>query len=49
MSGIWIIVGVLAIAFVLYAIESERPLSVLRRAMIALSGIAMMATSMLLV
>jgi hypothetical protein len=48
MRELWILIGVVAIASVLYSIEAEGPMSALRRSMLALSGIALMATSMLL-
>lgn len=49
MREIWILIGVLAIASVLYSIEAGGPMSALRRSLFALSGIALMATSMLFV
>jgi hypothetical protein len=49
MSELWILVGVVAITVVLYAIEAEGPISFPRRSLLALSGIALMATSMVLV
>ena len=49
MREMWILVGVVAIASVLYSIEADGPMSVLRRSLLALSGIVLMATSLLLV
>lgn len=49
MGGIWILIGAVAIAFVLYAIEADGPMSALRRSLFALSGVALMATSTLFV
>jgi hypothetical protein len=49
MRKMWILVGVVAIASVLYSIEADGPMSVLRRSLLALSGIVLMATSLLLV
>lgn len=48
MRDLWILIGVLAIGSVLYSIEAEGPMSVLRRSLFAVSGVALMATSMLL-
>jgi hypothetical protein len=49
MHEIWILVGVLAIASVLYSIEADEAMPVVRRSLLALSGIALMATSILFV
>lgn len=49
MRELWMLIGVVAIASVLYSIEADGAMSGLRRSFLAISGIVLMATSMLLV
>jgi len=49
MHEMWIVIGLIAIAAVLYAIEAQGPMTMLRRSMFAVSGLVLMATSMVFV